>query len=690
VPSLRTPERILALALVLASLGFVTPAGADPPPNFVIVNLDDTRFDGIDAMPVVQQRLIDEGFRFENSFVPNSLCCPSRASLLSGFYAARHGTRQGLGPIGGARVFREVGVDRQSIAVLLQDAGYRTGLFGKYLNSYGGSEATLGPGGTFYVPPGWDRWWAFQEPSHYGGMHGMPYQVVQEDGSVTLFDDDTSDAEYSTDLSAQEARDFVSAAVAESKPFFVFWTPYASHVDGTAPPAPADRHLDLFASLAPWRPPSWNEADVSDKPRWVQLSGPDLSTDLVRRRAYETLLSVDEQIEAFLDLFVTLGVDGNTLVLLTSDNGVGWGEHGLFNQTKQGPYEEYLRVPLVVRYPAGATPPVTVEEPVLNIDVLPTLLALAGIPAPAGVDGVSFDGFLQGTPPSGWRTDFLIEQWRHPLEALLTYTGQPMDGDQIRVFYGDPLAQPRPSKLFEFDAGGGVGPGAIAVPIGGGADASFVSLGLAVVANVPSAVPILNGPTNTLTLLDISSSNTGLYFWVEVDQGSNVNTSAQGVPSYFGVRDVAQGWLWVEYETGERELYDLALDPDQLENRADDPTYASVRAQLEARLDVLRPPPFGARCADGFDADGDGLVDYPADPGCQSASSSNEAPQCNDGADNDNDSHVDLADPQCTQAWKTKEAASNPRHCGLGLELVLLAWPLARLSRRRLGLTATR
>ena len=111
-------------------------------------------------------------------------CCPSRASLLTGRYALSHGTLSVGGELGGARAFRERGADRATIAVWLQDAGYRTGLFGKYLNFYDeDSEGGLGPGNGLYVPPGWDRWWAFVSPPHYGGMRGPPYEVTREDGS---------------------------------------------------------------------------------------------------------------------------------------------------------------------------------------------------------------------------------------------------------------------------------------------------------------------------------------------------------------------------------------------------------------------------------------------------------------------------------------------------------------------------
>ena len=172
------------------------------------------------------------------------------------------------------------------------------------------------------------------------------------------------------------------------------------------------------------------------------------------------------------------------------------------------------------------------------------------------------------------------------------------------------------------------------------------------------------------------------------------------MPDYFGVRDVQNGYTWVEYETGERELYDLNLDPSQLENRADDPAYATIRQQLEARLDELLPPPLGPVCSDGLDNDGDGLIDFPADLGCRYASSNLENPLCDNDDDDDGDGGIDwdggsgggTADTYCaSKPWGDREEPKPKRRsypCGLGAELILvpaaLSWFLRRRQRRAL------
>jgi arylsulfatase A-like enzyme len=560
-----------------------------PRPNFVVILLDDARADGVDRMSVLETRLAAGGHRFTNAFTPDASCCPSRASLLTGLYALHHGTRQVHGRIGGAHRFRELGTDHHTIAVWLQRAGYRTGLFGKYLNAYDDRTEKRADGG-LYLPPGWDRWWAIVSPERYGGVHGQSYEVVEEDGSRTRYDDHADDAHYSTDLGAAHVREFVGDAVAEGRPFFVYWTPLAPHLDSIAPAAPAARHYDQLRDLELWRPPSWNETDRRDKPRWLRAPAPDDGgvTDLVRQRAYEALLAVDEQLGALLDLLATLEVERDTVVVVTSDNGVGWGEHGLFSQRKGCPYEECQRVPLVVRYPRLGGGSGVVGATALNLDVAPTLAALAGVATPPGLDGASLVPWLAGDTPRAWRTDYLLESWRGACQDQLGWSGQPADGDRVRLFHGDPWASAvRPSAVFEFDTGNGLGDAtAHPVPIGDTPRDTFAGLGRAVAAVVPDVQPSPSRP-GTLVVRDTTPACHGPYWWEEVDRGDVMKPLDQ-MPDYFGVRDVARGYTWVEYETGERELYDLNADPHQLESRHDDPAFAGLRNELHARLVELR------------------------------------------------------------------------------------------------------
>jgi len=571
-----------------------------PRPNFIVIVLDDVRADGVDRMPTLLDRLAAAGVAFDNAFTPNASCTPSRASLLTGNYSLRHRTVQVAGTMGGARRFRELQMDQQTIAAWLQNAGYRTGLFGKYLNAYSGNEARSGPDGTFYIPPGWSRWWAFVSPEHYGGVHGTSYEVVDETGALSNYDDHTSDAQYSTDLSAKHLRAFIEDSARRDAPFFAVWAPYAAHAElPDTLPAPAQRHEGAFRDIARWNPPNWDEADLRDKPRWLQAIAARRETNWEalllpfmvqqnRKRQYETLLSVDEQLAQILDELARLGIDQDTLVLLTSDNGLGWGEHQMWGE-KGCPYEECQRVPFIVRYPrrvpGGGR---RVGAVALNIDVAPTLAALAGVTPPVATDGADLSGWLFDSPPAAWRSDYLLEHWRLEQADRLKYSGQVADGDQLRLFYEGTLVQPRQSLLFEFDTGDGVAPGAIAAPIGADADKSFTALARVMRKHLPAEAKVGVDSTRDILIAARPSSNEywSLYFWKEVDR-NGVMAPWDEMPNYLGVRDVGGGFTWVEYETGERELYDLNVDPLALENKADDPAYRATRERLEDRLKLM-------------------------------------------------------------------------------------------------------
>jgi arylsulfatase A-like enzyme len=560
-------------------------APAPPRPNFLVIDLDDTRPDGMDRMATVQSRLMAESVVFDNSFVPMSSCCPSRASFLSGLYAVHHGTRQVGGTIGGADTFRTSMADHQTIAVWLQNAGYTTGLFGKYLNA-NNLEIDKGPGGGYYVPPGWSRWLAF-EVEHYGGVNGPSYNLVNEQGGITSYDDHTTDAQYSTDVTADALRQFVQDSAASGKPFFAVWFPFASHGDSPhLEPIPALRDLNTLTNLGLFRPPNYAEADRSDKPLWDQTFQVtvilEAVTDQIRERAYETLLDADRQLAVMLDQLDALGIADHTVVLLTSDNGVAWGEHAEFAQGKDCPYEDCLRVPFMIHVPGAAAPAVS-ASPVLNIDIPATIADLAGVSVPVPIDGHSVRPIIEGA--SGWvRDDFLLETWQLDRNAKLTYAGQPADGDRLRLYYGTGI--PKSVKTFEFDSGDGVAPSNIAVAIQGTADATFAALGTAVTSAIPKTTITQDTSKKVFSIVDTSPAQTGLYLVGEVNQ-SGALTLDYLEPDGFGVRDVRQGFTLMEYADGEAELYDLNVDPWQLNNSINDPAYGGVRATLDQRMRTL-------------------------------------------------------------------------------------------------------
>jgi len=244
-------------------------------------------------------------------------------------------------------------------------------------------------------------------------------------------------------------------------------------------------------------------------------------------------------------------------------------------------------VPFVVHYPRLGTPGAGREQAVLNIDVAPTLAELAAVTIPTPVDGTSVAPLLAGAA-APWRTDYLLEYYRSPCNDLVELTALPVDGDRLRLFHGDPWGpSPRPSALFEFDGGDGVvGAGTILVPILATTKLTAARLAETVTAMVPGVQHILNF-FNRTNVEDATGACHAPVWWEEVDQ-TNALQPTNPLPAFFGVRDVARGYTWVEYETGERELYDLNVDPWQLESRHDDPAYAALRAELSARTAALR------------------------------------------------------------------------------------------------------
>jgi N-acetylglucosamine-6-sulfatase len=365
--------------------------------NVVVILTDDQRWDTLWSMPNVQKLLVKHGVTFQNSFVSDSLCCPSRASILTGNYAHTTGVYDNHPPNGGAPAFREHGGEKSTIATWLKADGYDTGLFGKYLNSYGGG-----------VPPGWDRWVAFDyEPAYY------PYYVFSNApgacGAKRACRLPHTVSTYSTTYFGAATTRFIDTAPA-TKPVFVYYAPYAPHL----PSFPQRKYANRFAHLPQHRPPSYDEADVSDKPPWIRalprFDAVDGEQIYAQQQAeYQTLVSVDNEVGKIVASLRATHRLAHSVILFASDNGISWGEHRLTVSSKQVPYDEALRVPLVVRYEPATSTPSTDRHLIVNIDWAPTLAAIAGAAHPP-VEGRSFLPLLQKrapTPP--WRSQFLLE-----------------------------------------------------------------------------------------------------------------------------------------------------------------------------------------------------------------------------------------------------------------------------------------
>lgn len=382
---------VLALVLLWAATGGSAPIAAQtsPQPNFVFIIADDMRHDDLAYMPKTRDLLGSRGMTFSEAYFANPLCCPSRTSVLTGKYAHNHNVWFNFSSSEGAwQGFKAQGHEQDNLATRLNGAGYRTGLIGQYVKNYDGSS----------VPVGWDDWFG-----HYGGSYyGLR---VNDNGTLRRYDNTASG--YSTDVFSNEAQSFIATSAQSGEPFFAYVAPMPPHYPTKAAP----RHLSTYDGLKAPRPPSFNEADVSDKPPWIK-SKPLLSPDQIAQidtrqedRA-ESLQALDDLVEAVVAKLDSAGVLNNTYVFFTSDNGFEMGEHRIFDGKRQ-PYEESIRAPLLVRGP-GVAGGSTTDKMVLNTDFFPTFTDLGGTRTPSYVDGRSLRPVLDGTATT-WRTAILFE-----------------------------------------------------------------------------------------------------------------------------------------------------------------------------------------------------------------------------------------------------------------------------------------
>jgi N-acetylglucosamine-6-sulfatase len=359
-------------------------------PNIVFVLADDQPWNSLWAQPNVQRLLVAHGVKFTNAFVNNSLCCPSRASILTGLTSGHTGVWANS-PAGGFGSFD----DSSTIATWLAASGYQTALVGKYLNGYCDAQA-------LYTPPGWSAWFAFTSDCGQGAYYDY---TVSDNGTLRSFG--SARADYEQNVLTRRAVTWLANAD-PSRPVFLYFAPKGPHYPAT----PAQGHASAFSTLAPYRPPNFNEPDVSDKPAYVQAwpllnAGDVAAVTAFRQNVLRADLSLDDAVKALVDELAATGRLQNTMFVYMSDNGQLFGEHRW--RGKQVPYNESLRVPLVIRYdPLTAGGPRTDPHIALNLDLAPTWAALAGVSPPSPRDGRSLLPLLGGGAPA-WRQDLLAE-----------------------------------------------------------------------------------------------------------------------------------------------------------------------------------------------------------------------------------------------------------------------------------------
>jgi N-acetylglucosamine-6-sulfatase len=352
-------------------------------PNIIVIQTDDQDPASLapDVMPNVLRDIASRGTRFTDYIDSGPLCCPSRAVMLTGQYGHNNGV------MWNNPAYADLREKDNTLPVWLQQAGYVTAHLGKYLNLYG-----LATGDPNQVAPGWDQWDTVLEPG--GGLHPLaptPYYnyVLRVNGHPVRYGSAPSD--YLTNVLNSKAVALIHHELPGPRPLFMEVDQAAPHVGantdprchGAALPAPPDLHAFVDKPLR--TPPSFNEADVSDKPRFVRIQ-PRLSPQAIgnQRRVQDcrlaSLLAVDRGVGQIVNALTEEHQLGNTAIIYTSDNGFLLGEHRLVG--KIDPYEADLRVPFVVRLPQrflgpeGAPP--HLGNLVANVDIAPTILSLAG------------------------------------------------------------------------------------------------------------------------------------------------------------------------------------------------------------------------------------------------------------------------------------------------------------------------
>lgn len=520
----------LALAtlvgLLVATAASPAPAstggGPGGRPNILVVMTDDMAASDLKLMPKVQRLLVDKGTTFTQAIDSFPLCCPARATFLTGQYAHNHGVAGNFYPYGWYGMEGRA----NTLPSWLQDAGYRTGLIGKWLNGYGALDAHG------EVPAGFDMWRGLLDVSAYdyynfvmnvdgelrtwgdaefarnlvefaeievipnpGGLLGVLTKLVEEFGPPPYDYWGTEDPDdYTVDVTGEITNDLIAAERRKREPFFLWWAPAAPHREDVATtlmgrpgpdPRPPVRYEEKSAEYELPRPPSFNEADISDK-RTNMLEDAKLMTpaqieqlELDYQGRVGSLLAVDDWVGRMVETLRRTGQLGRTVIMFVSDNGWLQGEHRITGD-KFLPYEESVRIPLVMRGP-GIPAGRTVQGQVSNVDLAPTLLDVANADPGRTMDGISL-------LPAIYNPKKLPSRALH-IEAL--------------------------ARLFEGD------------------------------------IPINR--------------------WDR---------------PYSGVRTERYTYV-VWTETGEIELYDRQRDPYQLQNVADDPAYAAVKARLATKLDQL-------------------------------------------------------------------------------------------------------
>jgi arylsulfatase A-like enzyme len=489
----------LAAAALAAALlqGGERSEAASAKPNVIVITTDDQTARDMIALPQTQNLIGAAGASFPNMFDSYPLCCPSRATYLSGQHAHNHGVLGNTAPDGGYALLN----DKQTVPVWMQAAGYHTIHIGKMPNGYAEKDQA-------YVPPGWrlpqGEFYGFvpDPPSAYFGFKLNENGLVRQHGA----------ADYQTDVYAELANSRIDLhqVTEPNEPVFMMLQFFAPH----DPATPATRHLGAFSTALLPRDKSFNEKDISDKPAWLRvvkrMGGGLVSKVQTRyRNRLASLLAVDEAVSSLVANLQSEGILDNTYVIFTSDNGFMQGQHRL-HQGKFVAYDASSKVPLLIRGPGIAAGTVS-KALVSNVDLVPTILDIAGASPGVTQDGRSLLRFARNP----------AERTRRP---ILLETGRP-------IALADPAS-----------AAGGKS------------------------SRKKSSIYVKN---------------------LDLDRTAQLSGRVIKPPKYRAIR--TGRYLLIKYSDGGRELYDIKVDPLQLDSVYKSGRYRAIKKYLLKKLAALTP-----------------------------------------------------------------------------------------------------